>query len=155
MRSPRARSTAPLRSFPTTPICSPTTPTCSATIDGGFRDKSIQLIEQRAQGRSHALKALALAGTAAFNRKDYKTAVAYWERMKATVPPTSPLAGSIDASIAEARELGGLKVAAAPAASPARNSGRDPQPQAPAPAGAKIAGTVQLAPRAREQSFAD
>ena len=37
-------------------------------------------------------------------------------RMKATVPPTSPLAGSIDASIAEARELGGMKAAAAPAA---------------------------------------
>ena len=38
-------------------------------------------------------KALALAGTAAFNRQDYKQAVAYWEKMKATVPPGSPIAG--------------------------------------------------------------
>ena len=80
-----------------------------ATIDGGFREKSVQLIEQALKADPRHWKALALAGTAAFNRKDYKMAVGYWERMKATVPPTSPLAGSIDASIAEARELGGLK----------------------------------------------
>ena len=116
-----------------------------ATIDGGFRDKSIQLIEQALKADPKHWKALALAGTAAFNRKDYKTAVAYWERMKATVPPTSPLAGSIDASIAEARELGGLKVATAPAA-PLPATPAAPSATTPAPAGAKIAGTVQLAP---------
>ena len=95
--------------------------------EGGLRGKSLELVERALKADPTHWKALALAGTAAFDRKDYKQAVAYWERMKATVPPGSPLAGSIDASIAEARELGGLKaplarhrsgtgVAAAPAA---------------------------------------
>jgi len=116
-----------------------------ATIDGGFREKSVQLVEQALKADPRHWKALALAGTAAFNRKDYKTAVGYWERMKATVPPTSPLAGSIDASIAEARELGGLKAAAAPAA-PLPATPAAPPATTAASAGARIAGTVQLAP---------
>jgi len=116
-----------------------------ATIDGGFREKSVRLIEQALKADPRHWKALALAGTAAFNRKDYKTAVGYWERMKATVPPTSPLAGSIDASIAEARELGGLKAAAAPAA-PLPATPAAPPAATAASAGARIAGTVQLAP---------
>jgi len=119
-----------------------------ASIDGGFRDKSVQLIEQALKADPTHWKALALAGTVAFNRKDYKTAVEYWEKMKATVPSTSPLAGSIDASIAEARELGGLKAtakAAAPASPPAATPAA-PVATTAAPAGAKIAGTVQLSP---------
>jgi len=119
-----------------------------ASIDGSFRDKSVQLIEQALKADPTHWKALALAGTVAFNRKDYKTAVEYWEKMKATVPSTSPLAGSIDASIAEARELGGLKAtakAAAPASPPAATPAA-PVATTAAPAGAKIAGTVQLSP---------
>ena len=117
-----------------------------ATIDGGFREKSVQLIEQALKADPRHWKALALAGTAAFNRKDYKTAVGYWERMKATVPPTSPLAGSIDASIAEARELGGLKATAAAPAAPLPATPAAPPATTAASAGARIAGTVQLAP---------
>lgn len=117
-----------------------------ATIDGGFREKSVQLIEQALKADPRHWKALALAGTAAFNRKDYKMAVGYWERMKATVPPTSPLAGSIDASIAEARELGGLKATAAAPAAPLPATPAAPPAATAASAGARIAGTVQLAP---------
>ena len=87
--------------------------------EGGLRGKSLELIERALKADPTHWKALALAGTAAFNRKDYKGAVAYWERMKATVPPGSPIAGSIDASIAEARELGGLKAGPAAATSAA------------------------------------
>ena len=117
-----------------------------ATIDGGFREKSVQLVEQALKADPRHWKALALAGTAAFNRKDYKMAVGYWERMKATVPPTSPLAGSIDASIAEARELGGLKATAAAPAAPLPATPAAPPATTAASAGARIAGTVQLAP---------
>src|SRR6185503_8353604 len=41
------------------------------------------------------LKALALAGTAAFERKDYKAAAAYWERMLPLVQPDSDDVSSI------------------------------------------------------------
>jgi cytochrome c-type biogenesis protein CcmH len=86
--------------------------------EGGLRGKSLELIERALKADPTHWKALALAGTAAFNNKDYKGAVTYWERMKATVPPGSPIAGSIDASIAEARELGGLKPGLAAASPP-------------------------------------
>ncbi|HSJ97746.1 MAG TPA: c-type cytochrome biogenesis protein CcmI [Myxococcota bacterium] len=49
------------------------------------------------------LKALALAGTAAFERADYAGAAALWERMLAHVPPASEDAEMIRANVAEAR----------------------------------------------------
>lgn len=53
------------------------------------------------------LKALALAGTAAFESRDYAGAVSHWERMLPLVPADSDTARSLRASIEEARSLGG------------------------------------------------
>ncbi len=52
-------------------------------------------------------KALALAGSAAFEAKDYAEAVRYWEHLVRTLPPNSELAKSVAGSIAEARGLAG------------------------------------------------
>jgi cytochrome c-type biogenesis protein CcmH len=122
---------------------------------GGLRGKALELVDRALKADPTHWKALALAGTAAFDRKDYKQAVAYWEKMKATVPPGSPIAGSIDGSIAEARELGGL-APSAPAAPPpvaaaaprtgTANVAADPAPASAALPGASLAGTVSLAP---------
>jgi cytochrome c-type biogenesis protein CcmH len=49
------------------------------------------------------LKALALAGSAAFERKDFAVAVRYWQRMLPLVAPGSDDARTIQASIAEAK----------------------------------------------------
>jgi cytochrome c-type biogenesis protein CcmH len=104
-----------------------------ATVEGGnLSGKPLALVKRALEIDPTHWKALALAGTEAFNRKDYQTAVAYWEKLRASAPAGSPIAQSIDASIAEARELGGLKagpkqpapaVAAAPPASAARIAG--------------------------------
>jgi len=51
------------------------------------------------------LKALALAGTAAFARKDYAAAAAQWEKMLPLVAADSEDARSIQASVDEARSL--------------------------------------------------
>jgi cytochrome c-type biogenesis protein CcmH len=59
-------------------------------------------------------KALALAGSAAFERNDFARAVSYWERMLAHLPPDSEDARMVRASIAEARAAGGLAAASAP-----------------------------------------
>ena len=92
------------------------------------------------------LKALALAGTAAFERKDYKVAAAHWERMLPLVEPDSDDARSIRANIDEARSLAG---------------GRAPQKaavDAPAPAAsaaapdARLRGEVRLAPALAEKA---
>ncbi len=70
-------------------------------------------------------KALTLAGSAAFEAKDYKRAIGYWERLQAQVPADSELAQALQAGLAQARELAGAK---------------------PAPAGAEtIRGEVRLA----------
>ncbi len=117
--------------------------------EGGLKGKSLELVDQALKADPTHWKALALAGTAAFNRKDYQGAVAYWERMKATVPPGSPMAGSVDASIAEARELGGLPATttkSAAATTPMAPSAPTPTAQAAASPGRSIGGTVSLAP---------
>ena len=86
------------------------------------------------------VKALALAGTVAFNKKDYKGALAHWEKLAAILPPDSEMARAVQGSIVEARSLGGIaapqpKVAAAPKPAPAA-SGK----------GGSISGVVELAP---------
>ncbi len=83
-------------------------------------------------------KSLALAGTDAFQRKDYRGAIKYWER----ISPDSPFAQSIAASIEEARDLGAIKTAGK-TSPPAKTPESVP---AKAPVGARIAGTVRLAP---------
>lgn len=55
------------------------------------------------------IKALALAGTAAFEREDHAEAVRLWERMLARVTPGSELAQSAAQMLAEARRRGGLE----------------------------------------------
>jgi len=81
-------------------------------------------------------KALALAGTLAFNRKDYAKAAEYWERILPGVAPDSEAAKSVRANIAEARARAGGAIAAAP--SPVA-----PQAQG---TGGRISGIVKLAP---------
>jgi cytochrome c-type biogenesis protein CcmH len=114
----------------------------------GLQGKPLELIERALKIDPVQWKALALAGTAAFDRQDFKQAVAYWERLQATVPPDSEMGRSIEASIAEARTLGKM-----PAASPSASSA----PAAPAkvaaaaaPAatatGLGVAGTISLSP---------
>jgi cytochrome c-type biogenesis protein CcmH len=55
----------------------------------------------------HNLKGLALAGSAAFERRDYAGAAAYWERMLPHVAPDSEDARAIQQNVNEARSLAG------------------------------------------------
>ena len=79
------------------------------------------------------VKALALAGTAEFEQKNYKAAVAHWERLLQAAPPGSEFAQSVQGSIAEARQLGGM------------GPGKPAPPKAAAPASA-VEGIVSLDP---------
>lgn len=106
-------------------------------------------------------KALAMAGTEAFDRKDYKTAVEYWERLRSSVPAESEIAKSIANSIAEARQLGGMKSPSAAAAPPSQaaapSQSAAPAAQAPAATGAaaSVAGSVDLAPALKARAQPD
>lgn len=80
--------------------------------------RPLELVMQALKLDPNQWKALALAGTAAFDRKDYKVAVAYWEKLVQRLPPESQFRQSLTASIDEARQLGGIKSGAAPAPLP-------------------------------------
>jgi cytochrome c-type biogenesis protein CcmH len=101
-----------------------------------------KLIQQALKLDPNNVKALALAGTVAFDRKNYKQAADYWEKILATVPPDSETARSIQASIDEARQLAGIKAPPASAAPVAKAE----TPKAQAASGASVAGEVKLAP---------
>jgi cytochrome c-type biogenesis protein CcmH len=77
------------------------------------------------------LKALALAGTAAFERKAFAAAADFWQRMLPLVPPGSEDAQAIRDNVAQATQLAG---------------GQPPAPRAAAPQAAALRGTVRIAP---------
>lgn len=91
------------------------------------------------------LKALALAGTVAFNRDDFKAAADYWQRAVERTEPGSDLQQQLQGALAEARQRAGLPpLAAAPQAAPnamaAAGAGSSPV----AAGGAVITGRVTL-----------
>lgn len=79
------------------------------------------------------IKALALAGSAAFDNKNYAKAVDYWEQVLKLTPPDSEFARSVSASVAEAQTLGKVGT---------------PVPRSASPAASKsgVSGVVKLAP---------
>ena len=84
-------------------------------------------------------KSLALAGTIAFDKKNYAAALKYWEKLATLAPPDTEMARNVQASIAQARGLadGGAPKVAEVAVKPV---------PAPAASGKGVSGTVTLAP---------
>jgi cytochrome c-type biogenesis protein CcmH len=107
----------------------------AVTQGRSLQGKPLELVRRALEIDPDHWKALALAGTAAFERKEYARAIAYWEQLMRVVPADSQIGRSLEASIAEARALAGATTAAAKA----------PKTGAVA-AGAKVAGRVSLAP---------
>jgi len=87
------------------------------------------------------LKALALAGSAAFERKDFAAAAKHWERMLAYVEPNSEDARSIQQNVAEARSLAG---------EPAKPEPKKPESKK-AQATTGLRGTVSLSPQLKDK----
>ena len=81
------------------------------------------------------VKALLLAGTAAFNRNDHPAAIRHWERVLGLLPAESDMVQRVRASIAEARSLAGPPGRKAQIAKPAQAQG-----------GSRVSGVVRLAP---------
>ena len=75
-----------------------------------------RLVQQALDADPRHGKALSLAGSVAFEARDYVAARGYWERLIVVVPPGSDIARSVQANIAEARQLESAAPAAAAAA---------------------------------------
>jgi len=99
--------------------------------------KPEELVNQALKLDPHHVKALMLAATAAFDRKDYKQAISYWERLQQDLPADLEILPEVKASLNEARVLSGEKV--------------QPQPEAKSieqmPAVTGISGTVRISPK--------
>ena len=122
------------------------------TLDG----EPTQLLDRALKLEPDNLKALALAGTAAFNRGDFATAVKHWERVALVGPANGELVEMARSGVAEARERGKL-----PAAAVAPNTVPNTAPTTPAvPAAAAanpgpgpgLTGTVRLAAALKAQA---
>ena len=100
-----------------------------------------KLIKQALEIDPNHVKALALAGSVAFEQKRYGEAVSYWERIAKQAPADSELVQQVNASIAEARDLSakaGKPLAAARAEAGTPSGGRQ--------ASASVSGVVELSP---------
>lgn len=107
------------------------------TLGRSLQGEPEKIIERAVKVDEKNVKALALWGSAAFERKDYASAVKRWEKILPLVPADSEVSRSVSGSIAEARGLMGQ--APATAARPAEK----------AIAGTKVEGTVELDPSLR------
>lgn len=102
--------------------------------DRKWDDTSRGIVKQALAADPKHLKSLALAGSEAFERGDYKTAISHWKKMKAVAPPDSMDSRLADANIEEASNL--LK-----ANKPGKAAEKDKSASAN-----RIEGTVSLAP---------
>jgi len=92
----------------------------------------MQLVERALQIDPMNLKALALAGSAAFEMRDFARALDYWGRAQRIAPPGSGFASGLESSMQQARQA---MAAAGPVAG---------APAGSAAAGGRTSGVVQL-----------
>jgi len=67
----------------------------------------MKLLERALKIDPNHPKSLTLAGAAAFEAKDYKRTIRYWERLEKQVPPDSEMAAALRAGLTRARQLAG------------------------------------------------
>ena len=88
------------------------------------------------------IKALSLAGSAAFERKDYRLATKWWEKILGLIPPDSQDSAAVLGNVNEARGLAGL-----PPLGPQANK----VVSRPGAASGAVSGTASLAPAFKAQ----
>ncbi len=74
-----------------------------------LQGKSLELVNKALKLDPENLKALELAGSAAFQAKDYKQAIEYWQRLLKKMPPNSEVAESVNKRLEEAKSLANVK----------------------------------------------
>jgi cytochrome c-type biogenesis protein CcmH len=127
--------------------------TLAMTLGKTLQGEPEKLVEQALQADPRHVKALALYGSAAFERRDYASAVTRWQRILPLVPADSDVARSVQGNIGEAQQLAGMPITAAPAAAaPAASADRASSSSPAAASGATLQGTVDIDPALRAQA---
>lgn len=105
--------------------------------------KALEIVEQALRVDPTQWKALAMAGSAAFERKDYRKAIGYWETLQKRPGLDAEFMRSIATSIEEARQFAGGK-AGPRVAEPVEP--KAPPPKVAAGGGSSVSGTIKLDP---------
>ena len=124
----------------------------AATHKSANNPESIALIERALRADPKHFKALALAGSAAFDAGDYAQAISHWQKIAVQLPPDSELAPRVQAMIGDAREKLAGNGAAPPASSAARVAAARPAATASAATGTSVSGTVTRDPALAAQT---
>jgi len=120
-----------------------------AAKSGSLEGKPRQVFEQALKLDPDSPMALDLAGSAAYNRKDFAAAAGYWERQLKQLPPDSDYAKSLAGGIADARAQAasaGIDDIAAP------DIKQEPEKKPDSTAGKAVSGTVELDPALKAQA---
>jgi cytochrome c-type biogenesis protein CcmH len=102
----------------------------------GFDGKAAELVQRALAAAPGHPKALALAGTAAYQRKDFKGAAEYWERILVQIPSGDEAAAGVRASINDARAKAGM---------PPLGENEGTAPAAVGASALRVAGRLELA----------
>lgn len=114
-----------------------------------LQGKPEALIQRALQADGNNLKALALAGSAEFEKQNFAKAAEYWKRILPLLPPDSEMGNSVRASIKDAEDKQGGAPGSPAALASATQADKAKSPAAPAKAAAKdarLSGTIKLAP---------
>jgi cytochrome c-type biogenesis protein CcmH len=115
--------------------------------DSNLEGEPMKLVQRALKLDPKNLKALYLAGTYDFNKKDYAGAVKMWEKLAESGPPGNVFVNQVQPAIAEARSLAGMPPSAKPL---------DSAPAAVAvDTGASVSGTVTLSAAMAKQAQPD
>ena len=85
----------------------------TAVVSGSVQGEAEALVQRALEVAPDHVKALALAGTAAYQRGDFAGAASHWERILAQIPPGNEMAAGVRDSINNARERAGMAPLAA------------------------------------------
>jgi cytochrome c-type biogenesis protein CcmH len=125
--------------------------------NSSLEGEPMKLVDRALKLDPKNLKALYLAGTHAFNKKDYANAVKLWEKLADAGPPGNVFVREVEPAIAEARSLAGLPAAAKPLDA-APQTGATARPAAGTGTGAgtgTVSGTVTLSAALAKQAQPD
>ncbi|MBI3528971.1 MAG: c-type cytochrome biogenesis protein CcmI [Betaproteobacteria bacterium] len=118
--------------------------TVAMTQRGRLRGKPMQLVHRALKVDPDNPKALALAGTDAFDRRDYRGAATFWEKALKAAPEGTEFTAGLRANLEEARSLAGDRSRPAMAT-----------PESTQAVAAQISGRVTLSTWLREKAPPD
>jgi cytochrome c-type biogenesis protein CcmH len=119
--------------------------------NSSLEGEPMKLVDRALRLDPKNLKALYLAGTYAFNKKDYSSAITFWEKLVQVGPPGNVFANQVEPAIVEARNLAGLPPAAKPLDAAPKAGAATPV----ASANATVSGTVTLSAALAKQAQPD